>query len=90
MMKQKTFKVGDRVRVSHAYPIDREYPIPHGDDADMWGLLGTVVASEFGYIDTKYVFVEPLTSIFLSDWPRKQKFDPLSYWHFTPDELEHN
>jgi len=80
------FKLGDRVKVTRAYPVDRDYPIPHSLDAAMWGLQGTVVASEFGYVDEKYVFVKPLG--LFNDWPRKEPFDPLPYWHFTEDELQ--
>ena len=54
----------------------------------MWGLFGTVVASEYGYIDSVYVFVEPKGFLF-NNWPKKERFDPLTYWHFTPEELVH-
>jgi hypothetical protein len=80
------FKTGDRVKIVRTYPIDRDYQIPHEADAAMWGLVGTVVVSEFGYTDDKYVFVEPLG--LFTDWPRKERFDPLLYWHFLTEELE--
>lgn len=81
-----TFKVGDRVQVTRDFPSDKDYPIAHAEDAAMWGLQGTVVASEFGYIDDTYVFVLP-HGLF-NDWPRKEHFDPLPYWHFLPDEIK--
>jgi hypothetical protein len=81
------FKIGDVVQVTNKYPSDKDYPYAHTDDIQLWGLHGTVVASEFGYTDDKYVFVQPLTSPFADDWPRKKQFDPLPYWHFTPEEL---
>jgi len=87
-MSQRPFKVGDNVKVARTYPIDRDYPITHSEDVDMWGLLGTVVASEYGYIDSVYVFVEPKGFLF-NNWPKKQRFDPLTYWHFLPEELDH-
>lgn len=80
------FKIGDRVLVTSRYPSDRDYPIAHGEDAQLWGLAGTVVASEFGYVDDKYVFVQPV-GVFQTDWPRKERFDPNPYWHFLPDEI---
>lgn len=79
------FKIGDRVEVTNKYPADKDYPFAHTEDTQFWGLIGTVVASEFGYIDDKYVFVEPFG--LFSNWPRKQRFDPLPYWHFLPEEL---
>lgn len=81
-----TFKVGDRVEVSRNYPSDSDHPIAHADEAAMWGLMGTVVASEFGYIDPDMVFVKPYG--LFSPWPRKQKYDTLPYWHFTAEELK--
>jgi len=80
------FKIGDKVQVTGQYPADKDYPFPHTDDTQFWGLQGTVVASEFGYIDDKYVFVQPL-GVFTNNWPNKEKFDPLSYWHFLEEEV---
>lgn len=79
-MMAQNFKNGDRVRITNKYPHDRDYPIAHTSDADMWGLIGVVVGN-----DDKYVFVEPLG--LFNDWPRKERFDPLTEWHFLPDEL---
>ena len=76
-----TFKIGDRVKISRKYPIDMEHPIAHADEAAMWGLQGVVVGQ-----DDKYVFVEPFG--LFNTWPKKESFDPLVYWHFTPEELE--
>lgn len=81
-----TFKIGDRVKVSRNYPADMEHPIAHADEASMWGLIGDVVASEFGYTDSKYIFVLPYG--LFNAWPKKEKFDLLPYWHFTSEELE--
>jgi len=78
-------EIGDRVEVTRKYPIDKDYPFAHADDTQLWGLQGTVVASEFGYVDDKYVFVEPFG--LFSGWPHKQRFDPESFWHFLPEEL---
>lgn len=87
MTSTMNFNIGDRVRITHKYPADRDYPIPHELDTALWGCLGTVVSSEDGYTDDAYVFVLPV-GVFNSDWPRKERFDPLPYWHFLPEELE--
>jgi hypothetical protein len=83
------FALGDVVQVTNKYPSDKDYPYPYAytENTQLWGLQGVVVASEFGYIDEKYVFVQPLGGLTF-DWPRKQRFDPESFWHFLPEELK--
>lgn len=80
------FNIGDHVRVTRLYPVDRDYPIAHELDTYLWGCTGTVVTSEGGYTDEKYVFVLP-DGLF-NDWPRKERWDTLPYWHLLPEELE--
>ena len=75
------FKIGDRVKVSRKYPYDMEHPIAHADESEMWGLIGDIIGQ-----DDVFFWVEPFG--LFNTWPKKQKFDPLSYWHFTEVELE--
>lgn len=81
------FNIGDRVRVARTYPSDRDYPIPHELDVELWGCIGIVVASDRDWCDDKYVFVLPEGAL-MNNWPHKERFDPLPYWHFYPQELE--
>ena len=76
-----SFKIGEKVKVSRRYPIDSDHPIAHADEADMWNLVGVVVGT-----DDDYIHVEPFG--LFNIWPRKEKYDPLTFWHFYPEELE--